>query len=90
MALLDWMNERSGPVVQGEGVSLRAPRLTDHGEWADLRALSRDYLQPWEPIWASDDLSRAAFRRRIAIYDREVSQAKLIGANREFIERETG
>ena len=71
MALLDWMNERSGPVVQGEGVSLRAPRLTDHGHWADLRALSRDYLQPWEPIWASDDLSRAAFRRRIAVYDRE-------------------
>lgn len=71
MALLDWMNERGGPLVQGDGVILRTPRLTDHAEWADIRGQSRDFLQPWEPVWASDDLTRAAFRRRIAVYDRE-------------------
>lgn len=71
MALLDWMNERGGPVVQGDGITLRTPRLTDHADWADIRGQSRDFLQPWEPVWASDDLTRAAFRRRITVYDRE-------------------
>ncbi len=71
MALLDWMNERNGPVIEADGVVLRAPRLTDHSEWADLRELSRDYLQPWEPTWSADDLGKPAFRRRIALYDRE-------------------
>jgi ribosomal-protein-alanine N-acetyltransferase len=29
-------------------------------------------LQPWEPSWPSDDLTRAAFRRRISAYTREM------------------
>jgi [ribosomal protein S5]-alanine N-acetyltransferase len=72
MALLDWMAEANGPVVRGEGVVLRPPRLSDHLEWADLRERSRDYLVPWEPTWADDDLTRPAFRRRLAVYQREM------------------
>lgn len=71
MALLDWIQEPRPSGVLGEGVLLRGPRLSDHAEWADLRARSRDYLVPWEPSWAEDDLSRAAFRRRLAVYERE-------------------
>ena len=26
---------------------------------------SRDFLTPWEPTWPADDLTRAAFRRRL-------------------------
>src|SRR5271155_2596945 len=56
------------PSVVGDGVVLRAPQVTDHGEWAALREQSSDFLTPWEPTWPADDLSRTAFRRRIRRY----------------------
>lgn len=72
MALFDWMAEATGPVLRGQGVLLRPPRTSDHAEWAELRGGSRDYLQPWEPAWAEDDLTKAAFRRRLGVYAREM------------------
>ncbi|HPA38308.1 MAG TPA: GNAT family protein [Phenylobacterium sp.] len=77
MALLDWIAPESGLRLEGEGVVLRPPRAADYAEWRDLRARSKDFLQPWEPTWPIDDLSRAAFRRRLAAYarDREVGAA---------------
>jgi ribosomal-protein-alanine N-acetyltransferase len=72
MALLEWMHEAAGPVVEGEGVLLRPPRLSDYVVWAGLRERSRAYLQPWEPTWPEDDLTRPAFRRRLSIYAREM------------------
>ncbi len=72
MALLDWMTDATGPVVEGRGVLLRPPRTGDYAAWSDLRARSMDYLQPWEPAWPDDDLSRAAYRRRLAGYAREM------------------
>ncbi len=71
MALLDWIAPESGLRIDGEGVSLRPPRTSDYAEWRDLRARSRDFLQPWEPTWPADDLSRAAFRRRLLAYARD-------------------
>jgi len=72
MALLDWISDAGGPVVEGEGVILRAPRASDHDAWATLRQASYAYLQPWEPLWPEDDLTRAAYKRRLAIYQREL------------------
>ena len=72
MALFDWMAEATGPVLRGQGVLLRPPRPADYAEWAELRGGSRDYLQPWEPAWAEDDLTKAAFRRRLSVYTREM------------------
>ena len=72
MALLDWINEATGPVVKGEGVTLRAPRGADYEAWSALRQLSHAYLQPWEPTWPEDDLTRPAFKRRLSIYAREM------------------
>jgi ribosomal-protein-alanine N-acetyltransferase len=72
MALLDWMTDATGPVVEGSGVLLRPPRAGDYTAWSDLRAQSRDYLQPWEPAWPDDDLTRAAYRRRLGVYAREM------------------
>jgi [ribosomal protein S5]-alanine N-acetyltransferase len=54
--------------IEGEGVVLRTPQMTDFEEWAALRETSRDFLVPWEPTWPVDDLTRAAFRRRIKRY----------------------
>lgn len=72
MALLDWMTDASGPVIAGQGVVLRPPRGGDYQAWSDLREASRDHLQPWEPLWPEDDLSRAAYRRRLGVYAREM------------------
>ena len=72
MALLDWINDASGPVLKGPGVTLRPPRAVDHEPWAALRSASYAYLQPWEPLWPEDDLTRAAWRRRLASYARDI------------------
>ena len=71
MAVLDWISGESGPHLEGGGVVLRAPRMADYREWAELRAASRAFLQPWEPTWPEDDLTRAAFRRRLGLYQRD-------------------
>ena len=47
---------------------LRAPQMSDYAEWATLREASRAFLTPWEPTWPADDLTRAAFRRRLRRY----------------------
>lgn len=59
------------PVV-GRSVVLRPPTAADYAEWAELRALSRAHLTPWEPSWTADDLSRMMFRRRIRAYARDM------------------
>ncbi len=56
------------PAVDGNGVTLRAPQMSDYTEWASLREQSRAFLTPWEPIWPADDLTRTAFRRRLRRY----------------------
>ena len=71
MAVLDWITPDAGLALEGERVRLRPPRAADHKAWAELRDQSRDFLQPWEPTWPADDLSRAAFRRRLSIYGRD-------------------
>jgi ribosomal-protein-alanine N-acetyltransferase len=71
MALLDWIAPESGLRVDGEGISLRPPRASDYAEWRELRAVSRAFLQPWEPTWPADDLGRPAYRHRLIAYARD-------------------
>ena len=61
----------TSPAIAGDGVMLRMPNLADHAEWAALRETSRTFLTPWEPIWPEDDLTRAAFRRRLKRYSED-------------------
>src|SRR5215813_6436390 len=56
------------PIIEGDGVFLRAPQMVDFPEWAALREASRSFLTPWEPTWLHDDLTRGAFRRRLKRY----------------------
>ncbi len=72
MALLDWTPASDPFALAGEGIYLRTPRWADWRAWRDLREASRGFLQPWEPTWAPDDLSKPAFRRRLAAYRREL------------------
>jgi ribosomal-protein-alanine N-acetyltransferase len=53
------------PMVRGDGLYLRPAIAADYPAWARLREQSRAFLTPWEPTWSFDDLSRAAFRRRL-------------------------
>lgn len=61
-------------VIQGRGVWLRLPQMNDYAAWAELRALSRAHLVPWEPLWPRDDLSRSGYRRRLRHYQREARE----------------
>lgn len=72
MAFLRTSTGHDSPVtLRGRGVWLRAPLMGDYGPWAELRAMSRDHLTPWEPLWQRDELTRTAFRRRVRHYQRE-------------------
>ncbi|MBX3495404.1 MAG: GNAT family N-acetyltransferase [Parvibaculum sp.] len=64
----------TAPLILGEGVYLRTPQPGDYSTWAQLRENSRDFLTPWEPTWAQDDLTRTAFRRRLRRYTREIRE----------------
>jgi [ribosomal protein S5]-alanine N-acetyltransferase len=59
------------PVIRGQHVYLRYPRIADYTSWAQLRGESREFLTKWEPVWADDELTRGAFRRRIKRYHKE-------------------
>ncbi len=71
MAVLDWISPDAGLSLEEGEVRLRPPRMADFPAWAELRRESRAFLQPWEPTWPADDLTRAAFRRRLSIYARD-------------------
>lgn len=60
--------------IEGAGLVLRAPRMDDFEAWASLRSESRAFLEPWEPLWSPDDLTRGAFRRRLTRYAEEIRQ----------------
>lgn len=63
-----------GPVIETGRVMLRTPQMADYPAWAELRASSREFLMPWEPLWALDELSRASFRRRVRHYLRDLRE----------------
>ncbi len=54
--------------IAGPRLTLRPPASSDYSDWAELRALSRTHLTPWEPAWARDELSRYSYRRRLRAY----------------------
>jgi len=81
MALLDWIAPDVGLRIDGETVVLRPPRSGDYAAWSDLRRRSKGFLQPWEPTWPADDLSRSAYRRRLMAYQRDMD----LGAGYSFL-----
>jgi ribosomal-protein-alanine N-acetyltransferase len=61
------------PYIVGKGIYLRPAEMSDYPEWADLRERSRSFLQPWEPVWPADDLTKAAFKRRLRRHAEELA-----------------
>jgi [ribosomal protein S5]-alanine N-acetyltransferase len=66
--------QRPELTISGGGAQLRPPQMADYEDWAALREQSRAFLQPWEPSWPLDDLTRGAFRRRLERYARELDR----------------
>ncbi len=64
--------------LETERLSLRPPVHSDFNEWAALRRASRDYLTPWEPVWAKDHLSRKSFTNRVYWAQRSVASGTAI------------
>ncbi len=58
-------------VIRNGPVRLQPPAMADFADWARIRADSRAFLKPWEPTWPKDDLTRAAFRKRLRHYQRD-------------------
>jgi len=46
-------------------VCLRPPQIADYDQWLRLRANSQNFLHPWEPKWAKDELTHSAYKRRV-------------------------
>lgn len=59
--------------IVSQRMRLRPPVHADFRAWAALRSESADFLQPWEPAWAPDHLTRRAFVNRVYWAQRAVS-----------------
>jgi ribosomal-protein-alanine N-acetyltransferase len=69
---------REQPVLRGTRVWLRVPRDGDYREWAVLRGESRAFLEPWEPRWMEDELTRAGWKRRMRRYREDMEAGSAI------------
>ncbi len=69
---------RRGPVIETERMRLRPPRHGDFRAWAALREASREFLQPWEPSWSADHLSRRNFTNRVYWASRSIAQGSAL------------
>jgi [ribosomal protein S5]-alanine N-acetyltransferase len=51
--------------VETERMTLRLPEHGDWRQWSDLRDASAEFLVKWEPVWATDHLTRRSFTNRV-------------------------
>lgn len=66
---------RKYPTIKTDHLILRLPESRDHRAWAELRKVSADFLDPWEPIRNAKYLSQPAFQNRV-IWARRAANEK--------------
>lgn len=64
--------------IETERLTLRQPLLTDFRDWAALREQSAEFLVPWEPVWASDHLTRKGFSNRVYWAQRAITNGSAL------------
>lgn len=64
--------------IDGEGVYLRFPSRRDFEKWSQIRSSSRSFLEPWEPTWSRDDLTKRSFMRRIDRYELDYREGRTV------------
>ena len=67
------LGSRSKLRIDTDRLTLRPPQHGDYRAWSALRRDSAAFLQPWEPTWASDHLSRKSFTNRVYWAQRSIS-----------------
>lgn len=51
--------------LAGQGIKLCLPTKTNYAEWLNLRNRNKEFLTPFEPKWASVDLTIRSFSLRV-------------------------
>ncbi|MDQ2065827.1 GNAT family protein [Xinfangfangia sp. CPCC 101601] len=74
--------------IETERMSLRLPVHGDFPAWVDLRRDSIGFLQPWEPVWGADHLSRRSFTNRVYWANRAEAQGTALPLM--MFQRQTG
>ncbi|WP_055681144.1 GNAT family N-acetyltransferase [Jannaschia rubra] len=74
------------PRIETERLILRLPQHADYRPWVNLREGSARFLQPWEPEWAPDHLSRKSFTNRVYWANRSHGQGTALAL---FLTRKT-
>lgn len=64
--------------IDTERMVLRPPVHGDFRSWAALRRESATFLQPWEPSWSSDHLTRKGFVNRVYWANRSIAQGTAV------------
>ncbi|SLN49252.1 GNAT family N-acetyltransferase [Pseudooctadecabacter jejudonensis] len=64
--------------LETERLTLRPPIHSDFRQWAALRQESAAFLQPWEPTWAADHLTRKSFTNRVYWAQRSISNGTAV------------
>ncbi len=63
MKLLNFSQVHEGPaLITTQRLLLRRPEPGDFDQWAALRGESAAFLQPFEPQWTDDELSKPSWR----------------------------
>ncbi len=62
----------------GDNLVMRMPQMDDFDQWQSLRQQSKEFLQPWEPLWSPADYSKASFRQRIKRYQAELKSGRSV------------
>ncbi len=64
--------------IDTERLVLRPPTHADFRPWSDLRRESAEFLQPWEPSWSTDHLTRKGFVNRVYWANRSIAQGTAV------------
>lgn len=64
--------------IDTERMVLRPPMHVDFRPWSDLRRKSAEFLQPWEPSWSADHLTRKGFVNRVYWANRSIAQGTAV------------
>lgn len=77
--MFGFLSRRSDPLpIETPDSYMRFPARSDFAAWRALRMESRAFLQPWEPSWSPDELSRVSFLGRIGRYERDFAEGYAI------------
>ncbi|MEE9313519.1 MAG: GNAT family protein [Rhizobiaceae bacterium] len=77
MRLLNFKSHSPQPAqLVSDRVMVRRPSADDFTAWAGLRAESAEFLRPFEPSWAKNELSRSAFRARLRRHETDIASGR--------------